>query len=445
LGKHEPFNFKSGEELLQKAEALNLMLPFQDAIDPLFSPLEIGNKTVPNRLAVHPMEGYDGNTDGSPSDLTIRRYLRYAEGGSGLIWFEAASVIPEGRSNPRQLMLTPENLDAYKRLLEQLRIQAYSTFGQSHELLFILQLTHSGRYSKPDGQPKSQIACFNPHLDQSRENLAVISDDSLNLIMARFQEAIWLAYKAGFDGVDIKACHGYLVHELLGSFTRSKSVFGESFNNRTRFLIETIQHFQQKIRGFIPAVRLNVTDGIPYPFGFGASDEGFFQIDLSEPRQLIERLFEKGCQLINITAGIGAHSPHIGRPFDRPATGSPLPEEHPLVGVCRLIELAGNMQQAFPGLPMVGTGYSWLRQFFPNTAAAAIQNKHISLIGLGRSSFAYPYAPRDLMDRGKLDPGKVCIACSRCTELMRHGRISGCVMRDTDIYGKEYKRINIEK
>ena len=119
MSRHEKFSFSSSQDLLEKADKLGIYLPFQDRMQPIFKTLRLGEKKIPNRLLVQPMEGFDADTNGSPSELTLRRYFRYAAGGSGLIWFEAASVIPEGRSNPRQLMLTKENLDEFKSLIEE--------------------------------------------------------------------------------------------------------------------------------------------------------------------------------------------------------------------------------------------------------------------------------------------------------------------------------------
>jgi 2,4-dienoyl-CoA reductase-like NADH-dependent reductase (Old Yellow Enzyme family) len=185
---------------------------------------------------------------------------------------------------------------------------------------------------------------------------------------------------------------------------------------------------------------MNAYDGIPFPYGFGSSTDESEEFDLKEPKQVMSRLIDRGCFLFNITAGIPYLFPHLGRPFDRPLPEAPVPSEHPLEGVSRLLSLAAALQKEFPDVPVVGTGYSWLRQHFPYVGAAVLQKDEAAFIGLGRSAFAYPEAPKDLMDKGFLDPKKVCITCSRCTELMRLGGSAGCVMRDTEIYGKQYKK-----
>ena len=437
MTRHEPFSFRSSTELLQKGKELGWELPFQETIAPLFEGILLGSQTIPNRLAVQPMEGFDAEPDGSPSELTFRRYQRYAEGGSGIIWFEATSVIPEGRSNPHQLLLDPRNLTPFQRLAEQTRSSARRFFGESHEIFLVLQLTHSGRYSRPEGKPLPQIAGFNPLLNRAEEEVRVLTDDELDRLQDRFVEAAKWAEEAGFDAVDIKACHGYLVNDLLAAYERKDSRYGQTFENRTRFLCELVQRIRDAVPALSLAVRLSVFDGIAG--GFGVSRDDPERIDLSEPMDLIRTLVQSGVSLFNITAGNPYQKPHLGRPFDRPLRGFSPPDEHPLEGVSRLLRLAAEFQKGLPDVPFVGTGYSWLRHYFPGVGAAVVQQGEASLIGLGRSSLAYPDAPRDLMAKGRMNPAKVCITCSRCTELMRNGWQSGCVVRDKEIYGRLYQ------
>lgn len=438
MSRHEPFDFETSAELLKKAEDLRIELPFQESIAPLFENIEVGSKKVPNRMAVQPMEGFDAEADGSTGELTTRRYQRYAQGGSGLIWFEATSVVPEGRSNPRQLMMSTRNLDSFKRLIEQTRRNAYQVYA--HEVFLVLQLTHCGRYSKPEGKPVPQAACLNPYLDKQSEKVKILSDSDLDRLQDKYVAAARMAYEADFDAVDIKACHGYLVNELLAAYTRENSQYGESFENRTRFLDEVVEKVHDIIPRFCIAVRMSAFDGIPYPYGFGVSRDGSLDVDLSEPVELINRLVHRGCSLFNVTVGNPFDKPHFGRPFDRPLPDFSVPDEHPLEGVSRLLKITAELQKKFPDVPFMGTGYSWLRHFLPFVGAAVLKKGEASFIGFGRSSFAYPDAPKDLMDSGAMEPRKVCITCSRCTELMRDGYISGCVVRDKEIYGEEHKR-----
>ena len=440
MSPHESFSFRSADELLARTSELDIELPYQDSLNDLFEPISVGTKKIPNRLAVQPMEGFDGTAHGAPDELTFRRYKRYAHGGSALIWFEATAVVPEGRSNPFQLMLNTGTLDVFKALLDETREGAIRAFSSAQEVYCVLQITHSGRFSRPAGKPEPSAACVNPLLDRDVSSVHVMSDDELLKLEDNFIETANLALQAGFDAVDVKACHGYLVNELLGAHTRKDSRFGDTFDKRASFLLDVIRGIRDSIPQLGLAVRLNACDYIPYPYGFGMSQEDREMTDLTEPLALVKSLIESGCLLFNITLGYPHHAPHYGRPFDRPAGDGPVPDEHPLIGVERLLKTAARFQTAFPDIPFVSTGYSWLRRFFPYVGAAMVRGRDSSFIGLGRSSFAYPDAPRDLMNKGALDSQKTCITCSRCSELMKGGYATGCVIRDSEIYGPHYKR-----
>ena len=439
MAKHEPFNFKSKDDLAEKIVTLGLSLPLSDDIPVLFQRYDSDGRVIPNRMAVHPMEGFDSRPDGSPDELAFRRYQRYASGGSGLIWFEAVSVVPEGRSNPRQMWLHDKNVNAFSKLIKHTRRAAHKMFGSGHDPYLVVQLTHSGRYSRPEGKPRPLISAYNPYLDTGKKEIRILSDGNLNVIQEKFVSAARLALKAGFDAVDIKACHGYLINDLLAAFERKNSRYGGSFENRTRFLIETIERIKAEVPGIKVAVRLSLWDAVPYPFGFGADRLDPREPYLKEPAQLINMLKDCGCRLINVTMGNPYRDSSVGRPFDRPIPGSTEPNEHPLESICRIIETTSILQKQNAQLPFVGTGYSWLRQFWPYLAAGIIAAKKAHFIGLGRSAIAYPDAPRELMENQKLSLNKTCIACSRCTELMRQGGPTGCVIRDKEIYARLYK------
>jgi 2,4-dienoyl-CoA reductase-like NADH-dependent reductase (Old Yellow Enzyme family) len=431
---HERFRFKSKEDILLKAKQLGLDLPYNDDIKPLFTPVSLEDHLINNRLVVQPMEGYDAASDGAPSDLTRRRYLRYAEGGSGIIWFEAVAVSSDGRSNPKQLWLHKDNIDNYEFLCGDVRKHAYE---HDNNPFLVIQLTHSGRYCKPKGKPEPLVPEFNPLLDKDSPHL--LSDDELKRIQDQYITASRLAVLAGFDAIDIKACHGYLIHELLSSKNRENSLYGGiEHTKRFRFLLETIDRIKNEVPGIIITTRLNVWDG--YRNGFGTGQDGITQ-DLSEPEILIEKLKSRGIKLLNITMGSPYFNPHIVRPFDKAVPGAQFPEEHPLVGVMRMIESTSEIQHRFPEMLIVGSAYSYLRQYAPNVGAAVLSENGSSFIGFGRSSFAYPSMPKDLLDEGKADPGKVCIGCSGCSRLISNLRHGGCVIRDREIYGNELKKL----
>lgn len=430
---HERFHYKTKEELITKAAELGCDLPFSDDISPLLTAASPGGFDVHNRLVVQPMEGYDSENDGSPSDLTKRRYLRYAEGGSGIIWMEAVSVNSEGRSNPHQLWLNKKNSSGFSYLNEEIRKNAGRN---SFSPLLVLQLTHSGRYSKPEGKPKPQVASPNPILD--RIPPYVLTDDDLKRIQDHYVTAAKLASGAGFNAVDLKACHGYLMIELLSARNRENSIFGgEETDKRFRFFLETYDRIKYEVPGILVTSRLNISD--LYKGGFGVDEDD--QPDFEEPFLLLDKLKSRGIELMNISMGSPYFNPQVSRPYDTPLPGLKVPGEHPLTGVTRMINSTSLFQKKYPEILFIGSAYSYLRQFAPNVGAAVVREKNASFTGFGRSSFAYPSLPLDLMNNGKADPRKVCISCSGCTRLIKNLRPGGCVIRDKEIYGNELKKL----
>jgi len=435
MGRHARFLFRSLEDVEAKARELGLDLPVSKDIGLLFRPGEVAGRKLANRLAIHPMEGADADERGGPGDLTFRRYERFGAGGCGLIWFEAAAVAPDGRSNPRQLLLDGRNADGFRRLVDRTRQAAAGTSPKRNPLL-VLQMTHSGRFSRPGGSPAPVITRPIPALDELfglRADHPVLSDEALDRLQDDFVRGAEIASAAGFDAVDVKACHGYLVSELLGASTR-EGRYGGPFENRSRFLRETVGRIRDRLPGILVTVRFNAADALPGPFGFGSDPADPAKENWAEAKALARALFESGAGLVNVTMGIPHLQPHFGRPFNRPVRGGAIPEEHPLEGVARLVRAAADVQGAVPSLPVVGTGYSWLRQFAPFVAAGVLERKGAALIGFGRMAFAYPDFASDLEGKGAFDPRKVCLACSGCTDLSRAGRPAGCIVRDRAVY-----------
>ena len=435
MAQHAKFSYKTLEELKQDIARIGVDIPISTDLDVLGQPLVIDGKTVPNRLAVNPMEGCDGTGDGRPSELTRRRYERFAAGGAGLLWFEATSVVSDGRANPRQLMLNAEVKDDYAALLRD-ALEAARKAGHPKPYT-VVQLNHSGRNSKPAGVPAPIVAAHNPHLDAKFSSVTVISDAELEALEETYVAAAEAAADAGFDAVDIKACHGYLMAELLGARTRP-GPYGGSFENRTRFLCNIVDKVRNKLGNRITlAVRLGVFDEVPQPYGWGVDKDDYHKPDFTEPVQLIQILWKKGVKLFNISLGNPYYNPHLTRPCDIGGYVSPF---HPLEGIQLLLNAAKVMQAAVPEAAIMGTGLTWLRQFAPNAAAACVQQGWLKLAGFGRQAFAYPDFATDLLTKGAFDPRKVCLACSKCTTIMRDGGCTGCVPRDAAMYVPIYQK-----
>ena len=431
------------DELRTAIHEMDLKIPLSSDLPVLDRPLTFAERTAPNRLAIHPMEGCDAQEDGSPGDLTYRRYERFASGGAGLIWVEAVAVCPEGRSNPRHLWLHEKNVEAFRKLADRIRETAHER--GTPQPVVILQLTHAGRFSKPEGTPRPVIAYHHAELDGKHavpEDLEPITDEALDALQDQFVRTALLAWEAGFDGVDIKSCHRYLTSELLSARDRTGR-YGGSFENRTRFLLETIRKVRAALPGeMILASRMNLYDGLPG--GFGCAGPDGLEIDLEEPLALAQSLYDEGVRLVNMTMGSPYYNPHVNRPYN---TGGYEPPEHPLKGIERSLLLSSALKKAVPDLMVVGTGYSYLSFLSPFLAAAIVEQDYADFVGFGRQSFAYPDFARDIVNAARqmeagypleaqdvLDRSKCCLACGKCTELMRSGKSAGCVIRDTDVY-----------
>jgi 2,4-dienoyl-CoA reductase (NADPH2) len=440
MSAHARFHLQTLDELKAELTRLGLSLPLSTDLSILGDSVALGSRKAPNRFAVQPMEGFDAAPDGGPGELSFRRYRRYAEGGSGLIWFEATAVLEEARSNPQQLWIHPGNMPRYRELVAATRKAARESCGQ--DIVLVLQLTHSGRYSKPHGTPRPLIAHHSAVLDPKHNlpaDYPLVTDDYLDRLQDIYVDAAKMAAAAGFDGIDIKSCHRYLVSELLASFTR-EGRYGGSFENRTRLLLETLARIKREVPEVFITTRMNAYDAIPHPFGFGVNREDYRIPDLTEPRELARKIEALGAPLLNVSIGNPYYNPHYGRPFDFPIKGLPCPEENPLEAIARFAGITRDMQAAVPNTAVIASGYTWLRHLMPIVAAGLVREGYAKFIGQGRGVFAYPDSVNDVLKSGRMEPGKCCITCSACTQIMRDGGQTGCVVRDSEIYGPEYRK-----
>lgn len=425
------------EDFSEQNAELKTNLPYSEDISILSDEVKISDKRAHNRLVCQAMEGCDGNADGTPAELTYRRYKRLAEGGAGMIWFEATACREDGRANPRQLWITKDNLDSFKKIVNDIREAAVKANGYAP--LIFMQATHSGRYSKPEGVPAPLIAYNNPIFegDKSIDKSRILSDADLDRIGEALIDSAKLAEEAGFDGVDIKCCHRYINSELLSAFER-EGKYGGSLENRTRLLRESIAGAMQVTsKNFIVSSRLNVYDGFPYPYGFGVSKNGGTDFDAEEPIWLLKELQRLGVELLNITMGNPYFNPHVNRPF---ALGGYEPEEHPLEGVSRMLHGIATLKKEVPDIRIISSGLSYLGVAAPQVCAGFIKDGGFDLCGFGRTVLAYPDFAKDILSGG-LKKEKICLCCSKCTEIMRGGSTPGCVLRDklyTDLY-REFK------
>ncbi|MHB8972544.1 MAG: oxidoreductase [Pirellulaceae bacterium] len=451
---------KSPAALRDRLAQLGLELPVDEKIltaaegSPLATPLRFGARCVGNRWCIHPMEGWDANRDGSPSELTLRRWENIGRSGAKLVWGgEAAAVQPDGRANPHQLLATPANRAGLRQLLARLHQAHRARCGDPDDLVVGLQLTHSGRFSRPHShQLEPRIAYHHPLLDAkfgiaARDDSVVWTDAEIDRLIDSFVVSAGVARDVGFHFVDVKACHGYLLHEFLSARCRP-GPFGGDLAGRTQVLRTIVQRIRGEYPDLAIGVRLSVFDTVPYQgggtrgapmpyapylpyeYGFGANADNPLEIDLCEPVQLLRELHACGVVAVNVTCGSPYYNPHIQRPAMFPPSDGYSPPEDPLVGVYRLIQAARQCHAAVPDLLMVGTGYTYLQDFLPHVAQAVVRAGWIDAVGVGRMLLSYPDLPADCLDKGVLQHKRICRTLSDCTTAPRHGLVSGCYPLD---------------
>ena len=449
---------KSVDALRTRLEELGLELPVDDRIlttaegSPLAAPLEIGGYRVGNRWCIHPMEGWDANPDGTPSVHTLRRWRNFGLSGAKLIWGgEAAAVQPDGRANPNQTLATRENREGLRALLKELTDAHRERFGTTDDLLVGLQLTHSGRFARPNTKKlEPRIAYHHPQLDPKfgtdpRDDSVIWTDEDLEQLIDRFVDAAKLAADVGYQFVDVKACHGYLLHEFLSARCRPGR-FGGDFEGRTRLLSTIIRRIRDACPTLMIGVRISIFDmapfktsrevgeplsyELPYENGFGVNPQNPLQYDLAEPIRLLHLLKDLGVVAVNLSCGSPYYNPHIQRPAIFPPSDGYQPPEDPLVGVARQIQAVRECKAAVPDLPMVGTGYSYLQDYLPHVAQAVVREGWVDSVGLGRIVLSYWDLPADMLAHGELARKRVCRTFSDCTTAPRNGLISGCFPLD---------------
>jgi NADPH2 dehydrogenase len=457
---------KTVKRFQEHLQALGLSLPADANIQTgvqssLLSPVERGGIKIGNRIAVNPMEGWDGSPDGTPTHSTVRRWQRFGQSGAKLIWGgEAVAVSHAGRANPNQVVIAPHTRAGLARMLSALLDEHRILMGSDDGLVVGLQLTHSGRYCRPNthGKPEPKILYRHPILDRRlklADDYPLLTDGEIEGIIEDFHRAAKVAQELGFDFVDVKHCHGYLGHEFLSAHTRAGK-YGGSFENRTRFLREVVAGIRSAAPGLKIGVRLSAFDSvpfhpdpsqssggktgpgipesleglIPYRWGFGVDAQNPKQYDLTETVQFLTLLQELGIRLVNLTAGSPYYNPHVQRPALYPPSDGYQPPEDPLVGVARQLHATRKLKREFPELIITGTAYSYLQDFLPNVAQAVVREGWVDLVGLGRMVLSYPGVLLDAARGDAIQHKLICRTFSDCTTAPRNGLPSGCYPLD---------------
>ena len=446
---------KTPVDFAEHLRTLSIPLPFDAGLEtgpqaPLAQPLQRKNSVIGNRFCILPMEGWDGTTDGRPTELTERRWRNFGLSGAKLIWGgEAVAVRNDGRANPNQLVLNQATVGDIAALRELLVAAHAQRFGRTDDLLVGLQLTHSGRFARPHGKTlEPRVVYRHPLLDRRfgvRDDSALLSDDEIDRLIDDFVAAARLAHHAGFAFVDVKHCHGYLGHEFLSAFDRPGR-YGGSLENRTRYLRNIVAGIRAEAPGLEIGVRISIYDFLPfepgpsgvgvpmassgpYRYAFGGDGTGL-GIDLAEPQAFLQLLEQLEIELVCSTAGSPYYNPHMQRPAAFPPSDGYLPPEDPLLGVARQIQATAQIKGMFPKLIIVGSGYSYLQDWLPHVGQRVVREQQADFIGLGRMVLSYPELPADVLAGRPLARKRICRTFSDCTTAPRNGMVSGCYPLD---------------
>jgi 2,4-dienoyl-CoA reductase-like NADH-dependent reductase (Old Yellow Enzyme family) len=364
--------------------------------------IRIGQRVAPNRIVNQPMEGNDADEQGNPTDVTLQRYRKLAEGGAGVIIVEALAISQESRARKNQLAIHPKTAGGLGNLIREMRrINSAS--------LTLMQITHSGSQSQGD---------FSFHILTEKEIVGL--EDA-------FTRAAVIAEQVGADGIDFKQCHGYLGGEILRPANLRPDRFGGSFENRTRFFRETAQKIKDAVGdSFLLGSRFSAYEGIPGGFGTGGAQEVIE--DLTESLALAGAVEKAGFHYINVSAGIPSVTPEIVRP-----TRS-YPE-----GVYRHFGWARAVKKVVK-IPVIGSGYSYLRdgqnelkeadpgrKSFTYWTERNLSEGNCDLVGIGRQSLADPLFAQKILS-GQASKINFCLACGSCSALLRAQAPTGCVV-----------------
>jgi NADPH2 dehydrogenase len=450
---------KNSDSLKKHLDGAGIDLPFDATLmpaaeSPLAQQFVSGGVRVGNRFCVLPMEGWDGTTDGEPSDLTRRRWRRFGSGGAKLIWGgEAVAVRHDGRANPNQLMLTARTEPALAALRDDLVKSHRERFGPNadSDLYLGLQLTHSGRFSRPNvwNRPEPLAAYAHPFLDKRfPAGVPTMTDEDIDRLIDHFIDAARRAYAIGFQFIDIKHCHGYFGHELLSARDRAGK-YGGSLENRTRFLFSVAEGVRAAVPGLGLGVRLSVIDSVPfrktadgpgepetsaadYRCGFGVFEDGCVEKALDDGRELLRMLQARDIRWVCLTAGSPYYCPHVVRPALFPPIDGYEPPEDPFRGVARQIRVTATLKSEFPEMVFVGSAYSYLQEWLPNVAQYTVRNGMTDFVGLGRIMLSYPAIAADVLEGRPLARKQLCRTFSDCTTGPRMGLVSGCYPLDSE-------------
>lgn len=218
----------------------------------LNDPITVGGLSLNNRLIMAPLQQYKGTPEAFATDHHIHFYGQRAE-HVGLVIVESTAVSPNGRLWPNDIgIYTDRHLDPLNKITDAVHVHGTPVF---------IQLSHGGRKSSPevtDTLVAPSAIAFDDHYGIPEP----LSLAGIKLLIEQYELASKRSIEAGFDGIEIHAAHGFLIHQFLSPLSNIRTdAYGGDSANRSRLLKEVISAVRNVVgRDFPVTVRISATD-----------------------------------------------------------------------------------------------------------------------------------------------------------------------------------------
>ncbi len=388
----------------------------------LFTPLKIGTRTAPNRIAINAMECCDALENGDPSPATYERYENLFKGKAGIIVLEAITPQYEFISRKHQLSIKEHNLPALKKFVAHLK-------AINPEAILLFQITHSGEISHPGFSQRIRVT-KTPL--PGYEDAILVGEKEIEKVIEDYVLGARLAHEAGADGVDLKLCHGYLGSQILRPFNKDDWKYGGKWENRRQFAIDIYDRVRETVRDdtFILGSKISIYEG--FPGGCGTMGPDSATMNLTESIDLVKQLEAHGAHYILQSAGSPSHTLDLAHPDIRTP-------DYAYIHFFFQKTYRDNLK---PETAVIGSGYTIYRDGKAKFNAVKPENNSlrfwgnknigdhvVDAVAIGRQSFADPFLPVKMMENRDAEI-KWCTLCDHCVEFLIRQYAVGCATFD---------------
>lgn len=370
-------------------------------LEHLFTPFQIKNLTLSNRIVMPGLASFLIEADGSITDKTVEHYRRRAAGGPAMVIVEACAVSPEGIVSPHQARIYDDRfVEGLSRIAQSMRAEGCIPAVQIH---------HGGRQTSPRVIGQRPVAPSNLPCPTIRGEVEPLSVEGIRDIVRKFGDAAVRALDAGFELIEIHGAHGYIINQFLSPFSNIREdEYGGDPERRMRFALEIMDE-----------VKRRVGNAVPISFKISAQEYVEGGLTVADSIPILETLVEHGMDIVQVSAGNDATPEWISQPM--------------FMKQACLAESAAAIRKALK-VPVMAVG----RINSPEIAEQIIAEGMADLVCIGRGLLADPNMPNKARE-GRLDEIRTCIACNTCMEsIFRKGRVE-CLVNPT--LGREQEMV----